>query len=250
MFVRLVVVFLSSLWFVASSINAKTIKIAAIDWCPQICIDQKQKGYVVDLVNEIYRDSGYQLDIEYLPWSRAIKYVSSGKADALLSPAKAEAPDLLYPEQAVGAQTMCFYTRADSGWSYQGVDSLKNLQIGIAIDTSIEELNSYVAEHPGQFQFQPYHERFISQNAGKLDKGRIDTFLFTRNSTQYELQQLGIWHNYREAGCVTSAPIYMAFTPASCQSSIIEMMTVFDQRMLELTQSSFIEQIMTSYGLH
>ena len=249
MFVRVVISLLLSFFIFVNHGNAKTIKIAAIDWCPQICIDQKQKGYVVDLVKEIYKDSGYELDIEYLPWSRAIKYVSSGKADALLSPAKAEAPDLLYPQQTVGAQTMCFYTSSNSTWTYQGVESLQDLQIGIAIDTSIEELNSYVEQHPGQFQFQPYHERFISQNAGKLDKGRMDAFLFTRNSTQYELQQAGVWQNYREAGCVSSAPIYMAFTPASCQSSINDMMELFDRRMLELTQSSFIHQTMNSYGL-
>lgn len=230
--------------------QSKTIRIAAIDWCPQICVGKQEQGYVVDIVKEVYKDSGYKLEIEFLPWSRAIKYVLSGKADALLSPAKAEAPELLYPNNPVGAQTMCFYTEKSSNWTYQGRDSLAGLQIGIAIDTSIEELNDYVATHPEQFQFQPYHERFILQNAGKLTKRRMDTFLFTQHSTQYELQNAGQWENYREAGCVSRASIYMAFSPAGCkQRRIGEMVSMFEQRMTALEKTGFIKSTMEKYGL-
>jgi len=87
---------------------AKTIKVAAIDWCPQICPNQEKSGYVVDLVNKAFTDSDYQLQIDYFPWSRAIKYVLSGQYHALLSPAKAEAPQLRYPKIPVGKQDMCF----------------------------------------------------------------------------------------------------------------------------------------------
>ncbi|MEW6984105.1 substrate-binding periplasmic protein [Colwelliaceae bacterium 6471] len=230
--------------------HSKTIKVAAIDWCPQICVDNEQKGYVLDLVEAVFKDSEYQLDIEYLPWSRAIQYVRIGKADALLSPAKAEAPELIFPTYQVGQQRMCFFTRQDSLWQYKGPESLKNMQIGIAADSSIEELNEYVRLNQNQFQFQPYHGRYIIQNAHKLDKKRMDAFLFTLNSTKYTLQQANEWSKYREAGCVSNANIYMAFTPAKhLQAETAQMIKFFDQRMASIDKTAFKDKLMASYGL-
>ncbi len=228
----------------------KTLSIAAIDWCPQICPDAIKKGYTVDLVEKIYRNTNYKLDIKYYPWSRAISMVTSGKADALLAPAKKEAPDLIYPENEVGKQTMCFFTKNTSKWRYTGVESLNGLQVGIAQDTSIEELNPYVLAHPEQFQYQPYHERYIIQNAHKLDKKRIDTFLFTKNSTIYELSKLNEWIKYRNAGCVSQANIYLAFTPSIKKSGkVTKMIHIFDTKMNNLKKTTFITKLMTRYGL-
>jgi len=227
-----------------------TINIAAIDWCPQICNKDIKKGYIVDLVKEVFKETQYQIDIQIYPWSRAIKLVGSGRADALLSPAKAEAPQLLFPETEVGKQRMCFFTSVKSNWTYSNISSLKNKVIGIAADTSIEELNDYVKINPQQFQYQPYHDRFIIQNALKLDKERMDAFLFTKNSTIYELKKFDIWHKYRIAGCVSQAKIYMAFSPVkSNKVDIKAIIKVFDHQMNKLNKTSFISQLMAKYAL-
>lgn len=226
------------------------ISIAAIDWCPQICYQDTQKGYVIELVEEIFKGTEYQLNIEIYPWSRAIKLVTEGKVDALLSPAKAEAPQLLFPKMEVGKQQMCFFTSKNSTWIYSGVSSLKDKFIGIATDTSIEELNEYAELNPLQFQYQPYHERYIIQNAHKIDKQRIDTFLFTKNSTVYELKQHNEWHKYRVAGCVSQAKIYMAFTPIkSTNKDVTKLINMFEKQMIELNKTQFISDLMKKYGL-
>jgi len=227
-----------------------TIKIAAIDWCPQICYQGILQGYIIELVKEVFKGTQYQLEIQIYPWSRAIKLVNNGEADALLSPAKAEAPQLLFPEIEVGNQQMCFFTTINSNWTYSGIDSLVGKAIGIATDTSIEELNDYVKLNPQQFQYQPYHERYVIQNAHKLDKNRTDTFLFTKNSTIYELKKFNEWHKYRLAGCVSKAKIYMAFSPVkSINKDISAMIKVFDQQMEKLNKTSFIPHLMAKYDL-
>lgn len=231
-------------------VETEVIHIDAIDWCPQICLDANRPGYVVELIKKIFENTQYQLSIHIYPWSRAIKNVSSGKADALLSPAKSEAPNLLYPELSVGYQQMCFFTLRNSSWHYDGTSSLKGLRIGIATDTSIEELNSYVESHPWQFQFQPYHERYLAQSIAKLEKGRMDSFLFTKNSTLFALHELGKLNEIKEVGCVSKAPIYMAFTPvASKQEKTSAIMAVFDRKLAALKQTQFIEHLMASYHL-
>lgn len=224
------------------------IKIAAIDWCPQLCPRESIPGYVLELVEQVFANSQYQLVIDYYPWSRAIKNVRYGLSDALLSPAKLEAPDLVYPEQAVGKQTMCFFTNAQRNWRYTGTASLRNMQIGIARDTPIQELSSYLAAHPKQFQFQPYHKRFVLQNAIKLQKKRIDAFVFTRRTSEFELHKQGMLEHVKNAGCTGSTNIYMAFTPAKAKKMQINTIKAFfDQRMQTLRASGFVEQLEQSY---
>ena len=233
-----------------TSHSPKILNISAIDWCPQICVDKDYSGYVIDIVNAVFKNSDYTLNINYFPWSRAIKNVTEGRADALLSPAKEEAPNLRYPKNSVGYQRMCFFVDKHSTWRYQNKSSLTNMSIGIATDTSIEELNSYIDEHPQRFQFQPYHERFIKQNALKILKKRIDTFIFTLNSTLHTLKLEGLHDQFVNAGCVTKAPIYLAFTPINQPNiDLAAAMSFFDKRMSELTNNGTISAILAKYEI-
>lgn len=228
----------------------ESLKIASIDWCPQLCASGEQEGYVKDIVQLVFKGSPYQIQITDYPWSRSILLVRNGDAQALLSPAKAEAPSLLYPQYEVGVQRMCFFTHRRSTWEYSGVSSLIDLQIGIATDTSVEELNSFIVSHKKQFQFMPYTGTYVQKSVRKLIQGRMDAFLFTRNTTLYELSKLKAQDQIREAGCVSEAKIYMAFSPDNKQREKVEkMMKFFDQRMSQLKAQGEIEKIMQNYGL-
>jgi len=230
--------------------HGKTIKVAAIDWCPQICVDSDKPGYTVDLIKEVFKDSQYTLEINIYPWSRAIQLVSNGQYDALLAPAKKEAPTLIYPAFAVGYQQMCFFTDQKSKWLYTDENSLKEMQIGIANDTSIEELNDYIKKHPTQFQYQPYHERYVVQNAGKVLKGRIDAFLFTKNTTLHVLEQEGLASKIRNAGCVSQTDIYLAFSPVpEKQIDLTQVINYFDKQMKVFNETDVTNTIFEKYGI-
>jgi len=230
--------------------NAVELNISAIDWCPQICLSNKQPGYVVEIINQIFTGKTYQPKINYFPWSRAINNVTFGKSHALLSPAKKEAPHLTYPSMEIGYQKMCFFVDKNSQWKYEGFQSLKGLFIGIAKDTSIEELNQYMHQHPEQFQFQPYHERFVKQNALKLLKRRIDTFIFTLNTTIHTLKNENLHGQIKNAGCVSRAPIYIAFTPVEKEQQFIEKVKKhFENKMRELTENGTIAKILEAYQI-
>jgi len=230
---------------------AQTIKIAAIDWCPQICIDTVKPGYTIELVKRVFEKSEYQVEIDIFPWSRAIKYVSEGKYDALLAPAKKEAPHLVFPRFGVGLQRMCFFNSVNDPWLFSGEKSLLNKQVGIAFDTSIEELNNYIKKHSNQFQFQPYHERYVTQNARKVLKGRIDSFLFTKNTTMLELRNAGFEGEIKNAGCVSQANIYLAFTPNKNKAKEVESAVIFfDSQLEKLVRSGYIDKLYQKYNIN
>ena len=226
------------------------LMINSIDWCPQLCSDPEKEGYVMDTVKKVFEGSPYEIKVSVFPWSRAIKGADSGKAHALLAPAKDEAPSLIYPNEPVGLQRMCFFTNADSDWRYEGVSSLDGKRFGIAADTSVEELNAYISAHSSQFEQIPYNSEYIKRSLTKLKKNRIEAFLFTYSSTVYEMSLLGVSSDFKEAGCASSAPIYLAFTPNSRHNPLVSTaMNYFDSRMKELHKSGEIDKIMKKYGL-
>ncbi|WP_448565443.1 substrate-binding periplasmic protein [Thalassotalea ganghwensis] len=233
-----------------SSTIKETLSVAAIDWCPQICPkDNEYNGYIVDLLKKIYPNNEFDIQINYLPWSRAIKYTREGDADVILSPAKAEAPDLVYPIEPIGIQTMCFFTLPKSTWQYNGVDSLANLTIGIAQDTSIEELNSYVENNKHQFQFQPYLDRYVEQNVGKLVRGRIDTFLFTKNTISFLQNQNSDMPALKNAGCVSTANIYIAFSPKIAPDKREKLVKHHDEKLSQMYKNGEVINVLRKYGL-
>jgi len=230
----------------------KVVKIAAIDWCPQICLNEKHAGYMIDLVKEVFSDSGYELDIEYYPWSRAIVLARNGVVHALLSPAKAEAPNLLYPKYELGIQRMCFFTTADNTWTYTGSDSLKDMSIGIFNDVSIEELNPYIEKNREQFSSLPHTgvSTDFYRPYNLLKANRIDTFITSEATALYYLNKKELKSEYRNAGCVSSANIFMAFTPIQEHETFTkQLMHHFDKKMQYLNDSEFIKTVMTRYGL-
>ncbi len=230
--------------------QSETIKVASIDWCPQLCNGADNPGYINDIVTAIFSISPYNLQTRVYPWSRAIKYVSRGSNQALLSPAKAEAPDLLYPKHEVGIQRMCFFTTKSSHWEFTNAESLKGMKIGIANDSSIEELNQFIVKHKQQFQYLPYNDNYLATSFRKLDAKRIDSFLFTFNSTVYYLNNNDLDYKYRSAGCVSLAKVYMAFTADPAQREKVQLiMNFFDERMARLKSNGQLQIIMDKYGL-
>ncbi|WP_286270451.1 substrate-binding periplasmic protein [Thalassotalea hakodatensis] len=233
----------------SASLPPTIINVAAIDWCPQICPNNSSKpGYIVEILKLVFDGENIELKIDNYPWSRAIMYVKDGKYMALLSPAKKEAPDLAYPNTPIGIQKMCFYKLKQSLWTYSGLDSLEGVQIGIATDTSIPELKNYIIKNPYQFQSQSYHDRYIKQNIGKLIKERIDTFIFTRNSTKLEVSRLGLSEKIVEAGCISEEGVYLAFSPVQAKRKTVNrLVKLFDRKLKKLIDENKIDPILEDY---
>ncbi len=123
---KLVGVFI--LIFISFSSYSKTLKIAYIDWCPQLCVGEKSEGYIIDTVKIIFKDSEYKLEFEKFPWSRAINNVRSGNYDALLSPAKKEAPDLIYPDNEVGVQKNVLLCQEGQQLGFQWLKFIRRIE--------------------------------------------------------------------------------------------------------------------------
>ncbi|WP_394204682.1 substrate-binding periplasmic protein [Shewanella waksmanii] len=232
-----------------AAVEAKTLKVAATDWCPQSCQHGEQPGYIIDIVEAVFADSEFKLAIDYYPWTRAVRLTEQGHYHMLLGPTKTEAPNLRFPAYPVGQQKMCFFTKADSDWQYQGLASLKDQQIGVVLDASLGEIDQYKTAHPHQFQVLSQPSTYLKQSFAKLRLNRIDSFLFTQVAVEYELALQGAQNEFVNAGCIDAEPIYAAFSPILPEQQLLALKTFYDKRMTELHAQGVIKQVMHSYGL-
>ncbi|MEX0300353.1 MAG: substrate-binding periplasmic protein [Kordiimonas sp.] len=225
----------------------KPLNITQIDWCPQICPDKRNAGFLVDIVNEVFQNSPYELEFHTVPWSRAIMRVRAGTADALLSPSKSEAPELLFPKYAIGYQRMCFFTKKSSTWRFEGIESLKGVSIGMATNTSVRELEAYFTQNKAQFHTMPYTKDYVELSTNMLLSGRFDTFIFTLKSAIHQITKLGLQNKVATSGCLEEVPIYMAFAPNKAYSN--ELIEFFDNRFEYLAGTGRFDAIRSKYQI-
>lgn len=59
----------------------QSIKLAATDWCPFTCSSMKNKGVVTEFVTKILAKHKIKLEVEFLPWARAVSNATNHKVD-------------------------------------------------------------------------------------------------------------------------------------------------------------------------
>lgn len=234
---------------IAFSVHAnedKQVKIATFDWCPAICPGKSNPGYIVEIVRAAYAEEGYQIELDYYPWLRAIHQTKTGQSDALLSPAKNEAPTLLYPEHEVGMQKTCFFVRKDDEWKYIDATSFTGRKVAVVLGNSLEELNKFAEKNP-QIFLRQNSEDFLPRAIKMFDLKRIDTMVYTESEAEYHFKL----HNkdeFKNAGCVNEVKLYIAFSPKNSTRSKT-LISVFDRGMKKLKKTKAIEETLKKYGL-
>lgn len=61
--------------------HAQTIRLATGEWAPYQSSALKKDGFVTQIVVEALASEGYQVELVYMPWKRAIKEIARGGVD-------------------------------------------------------------------------------------------------------------------------------------------------------------------------
>jgi polar amino acid transport system substrate-binding protein len=191
-----------------------SIELAATDWCPYSCeLDPTEKGLVVDYVQHILKQNGHTLHITFFPWSRAVQEVGNGNKFGLLTAVPAEAPSLLFTQQAVMTYQMCFYAKDNTRWRYTGRDSLKKIVLGgISGYGYGEPVDSFVNDTNNKNIVQLAGEDSLSRLISLVEKQRIDALIADLNVVQWHLRT-SLTRPIVEVGCLSANPFYVAVSP-------------------------------------
>lgn len=221
-------------------------------WPPYVNVQGLgSEGYVIDLLREIYEPLGYSVEIEIIPWSLCLQSVNSGRTIGVIGTDEDEAPGLVFPEETMGEYHPLFYTLSKSKWTYQGMETLNTVRLGVVQDYSYsDELDAYIEE------YRQTDSILLSKGEQPLDlllkalqAGRIDAFV----EDQFTVDALlGNKPEFRQglriAGSLkTDENMYVAFSPTDEKS--LRLSQSYDRRVSKLRNAGLLDKILANYNL-
>jgi polar amino acid transport system substrate-binding protein len=197
----------------------RTLVLAGDYWCPYNCHpDSKLPGYLVELIRRsLYI---YRIDVEYrmMPWSDAIDLAEKGKIDGLIGISNVRGKNLVTTKLPLEHSVIEAFTRNDTGWIYDGINSLRGQKVGIILDYDVDEAVSHYVGinyplNPGGFSVQEGKNAVIESIADLID-GDSDVYLEDMRVVKSYLNENGLSPYIRNAGHVvkTKMPVYIAFS--------------------------------------
>ncbi len=253
MMILLLVLFFTSIAF------SDTIRIAADEWCPYNCKPNSDKpGYMIEIAKLVFEKAGHQVEYEIKPWSRSIMECRKGKIEALPGATKGEVPDFIFPDENFGASIVFFFTKKGSTWRYNGIESLKDVKVGIQADYEYgERLDAYFAKHNKTSAVQVMKsETPLKLNIKKLIKGRIgtipeDKYVFLNLAKKMnkidQIQEVGM-DPIKNIADFHATKVYMAFSPKNPKSKAYA--TTLSKGIIELRASGELKKVLDKYGLN
>jgi polar amino acid transport system substrate-binding protein len=129
--------FLTTLLIANSIFNishAAILKVCYDQWPPMTIFpseDSSARGFVIDILHEIYTSKGYEIEYYEVPLARGLDMVASGNCDMLpeyLFSKNAE-KGFEYAFEATFSYTAGFIVRQDDPWIYNGIQSIEGKRI-------------------------------------------------------------------------------------------------------------------------
>lgn len=228
-------------------VAAKPLVLAAADSAPTAYFDNgKQAGMLVDVVNEVFKRTGYSIEIAIMPWARCLAEVKAGKIDGIfsvyLTPARQEF--LTYADEVLITQVQAFFVRKDSAISFDGdLSTLSELRIGIINETSYgPRLDAALGK--GVFRKVDLANS-ASTNIQKLLHDRIDVIPSYRHVVLDSARRLGVAGSIKELSpAIEAIPSYLAFSNKRDYTAVI---AAFNQALRSAKEDGTYEAIFNKY---
>lgn len=178
---RLKIMFLllvAALSWLAPAAHCQTnhIHFATVAWEPYFGPSLLNQGYVADITREAFKRVGYSVDIEFVPWKRALHDAKLGYYNGVLGLYHSEERTkwITYSEPIAAVQ-LVFFSKKGRGITWDSLVDLKTYTIGI------EREFVYTDEFDNATYLKKEPVRKVELNLNKLIEGRIDLVAASRS---------------------------------------------------------------------
>ncbi|MBG0759952.1 amino acid ABC transporter [Vibrio cidicii] len=163
----------------------KTVRFAIGDWEPYTSRQDNPEFKVAEtIVRAAFANQGYQVELDYFPWSRAYKYAESGAYDGsfpwMMTP---ERQTIFLYSKPFFTQHIVFFYHKSSQFDWHSVEDLKKYRIGATQDYAATTLLQKLGITPD----------IDNEDGGsiiKLGKQRVDTYPAGLERGQYLIKTL------------------------------------------------------------
>ncbi|MBN2164583.1 MAG: transporter substrate-binding domain-containing protein [Pontiellaceae bacterium] len=112
--------------------HAETIKLATLEWEPYVGKSLVDNGFIVEITREAFKRSGYEVELTFLPWKRALSMVENGSMDGCFPSyhIKERENIYLYTEN-MGMSEIVLFKKAEKNITFNALEDLKPYTIGV-----------------------------------------------------------------------------------------------------------------------
>ncbi len=221
--------------------------------------DGVTKGAHVDIVDLVMKRIGVDYKIKFVPWSRALKMVEEGDADALLSAAYTEerdewayytedqklAKNKLLPKAYLDAMDMVFFIRKVNEGTivFESFKQIAEDGYRVGLDA-----NYAYADDILQANWNTKYFHTIPDNIQALNEGKTDMYLQDKIAALQMVKELGLEDKitYIENPVMT----FVYYLPFSENSDYPNLKSIWKQTLVELEEiqgSGVVDEIYFKY---
>ncbi len=208
-------------------------------------IGGRPEGVAVEMVTQIMTALGHRLYIQVLPWTRALKMVRYGQADAIFTIFKNPGREafLDYAEEVLIPQLVAFYAPVASPVAFNGdLEALKHLRIGV-----VSTISYGLAFDRFRPQLTVERTATLDQNLAKLLLGRIDLVISNVYQAENVIDRLKLGEKIKRLHPVVERiPSYIAFSKIRKLTALRQ---DFDRQLIQMKKTGRYTTIMDSSGL-
>lgn len=228
-----------------SNAQASNYKLVTLDFPPLEMLGENGKviGAVTDIVREVFQKIGHRVEINLLPWTRALALTKDGKADGIFTiyrlPEREQYLD--YSTEEIIPQVVSLYAEKSRPASYRGdLQTIVGSKVGTVSSISYGKIFD---DMKNRFKIESVDT--LELNFKKLVAKRIDYVVSNRYSAAYTLAKLALDQDVVEVGPpIEVIPSYIAFSKKNKLSSLRDR---FDAELVSFKKSARYRQILKHY---
>ncbi len=187
----------------SQSSGAETIKVCYDQWPPMTIFpdsDESRRGFVIDMMSQIYKDAGISLEFFEVPLARGLQMVKEGLCDVLPEYVvfPVDESEYVYAEMATFRYPSAFVVRHDDPWRYKGIQSVEGKRVATGKGWNY----SSMSEAYQAYLDNPLNRDFVETVSGESDvvdrimlmiiDGRVDLYADNIFVLQYVLKANGL----------------------------------------------------------
>ncbi len=178
---------LALLQFTSPIVAAREVSMLTLNWAPHYGEDLPEQGLTTALVTAAFRAGGHNAEVQFVPWSRALKEVEDGKADVVMGAYYNEerTTRYIYSDVIYYLDVGLIARPGLSKSRYDSLRELRNFNIGVTRGFANSE----------EFDAAQYLNKDVAStpvlNIRKLYRGRIDMAVMNFDLFRYEAKKAG-----------------------------------------------------------
>ena len=170
-------------WGVALQASAADYKLSTLEWAPYTGAALPGQGVVSATIVEALKASGQRAEVQFFPWSRAVRLVDSDPAYVGFFPAyysRERAARYLYSDP-VGRSHVVFLERTENPVKWTTYEDLQGQRIGVVRGfVNTEELDARIASKVLLSEEAPDdRSNILKLVAGRIDLAVVDQQVYT-----------------------------------------------------------------------